>query len=70
MTANETGCARTVRGLTPEQFGAVADLVGDDLAQVDEPAVALAFGDFRAGMDELREAFAAVNGIETGGDND
>ena len=62
MTTNETGCRGTVQGLAPEQFDAVAELVGEELALADEPAVAQAFGDFRAGMDELQATFAAIKG--------
>lgn len=63
-----SGGGRAAKVLTPEQFDAVAGLVGADLAREDESAVAVAFGDFRVGMDELRETFGTITNGEAGGE--
>ena len=44
--------------LDAPQRAALVALVGEEVARQDEPAVATAYADFRAGMEGLRAAFA------------
>lgn len=43
--------------LTSEQFAVIRELVGDEIAREDLPALETAYRDFRTGMHELKSAF-------------